>query len=495
MSNPVINTLKYELLESKNRINYPHTEERDSNSEVLESLVVDCYTQQQKKPASVCIESAMDADETKANNMIKINYNVNMDMDMDNLVSSTISQPLPRVRVKEEYRDKVQIRWCDDIGHAILHSATLKYNGNNILQSITQLTNDLFAKLFINPDDREMYNYLIGNRSYLTEWSSELPPAILSIPQHWFYSYCKAFTLRLFMCPKSKFVHSYIFNLKIANLLRFKVLDENTNTWRYERFNKKYIDTSLDSTMSTLEYPQLNGYYEKISDEAKEWILEDSKNDEGSRVKNTFHFMNLIPTKINNYGSLGQEYTHDLKRDEPTAGYIISAYNSEFRDYNIHFNYTTNYSRSIGYSPISHVTMRYKNGNIRLDSINNNQMELHTYRSVAGKAPKGVFVESFGSGRLAPHIINSTTVTSSTNPLFMIKLDNTNPYLTQDELGPTDSMVQGYNVSKGKYEINIVQLVYTRISYENGAIHVKTNPKSVMNGVTNEEITNYSSII
>src|SRR5437016_399273 len=93
---------------------------------------------------------------------------------------------LPAIRVKKDYKGRIQICWCRNIGHNVINSATLNAKGiKNHIQKFDSHWLDQNAQYNMKKQ-RKQYNYGIGNVTFLVKCAEYLPEFPVNAPQPWF---------------------------------------------------------------------------------------------------------------------------------------------------------------------------------------------------------------------------------------------------------------------------------------------------------------------
>jgi hypothetical protein len=173
------------------------------------------------------------------------------------LISTDLWQTLPSIKVKDAFKEKIQIRWCDNIGLNLVERASLS-NGTFVIQSMDYVWINMYYQFFM---DKSKYDYIIGNRPELTQWTNKLPEAKIIVPQCW--DYCRS-TSRAIPIGLIKETISHIYRMRdrITSLLRIrvKVNDEWNETTLDKCSFKEFPLENLTST-STLPNPELYANY------------------------------------------------------------------------------------------------------------------------------------------------------------------------------------------------------------------------------------------
>lgn len=181
------------------------------------------------------------------------------------LISTDLWQTLPQIKVKDSFKEKVQIRWCDNIGLNIVERASLS-NGTSVIQAMDYVWINMYYQFFL---DKKKYDYIIGNRPELTQWTDKLPEARIIVPQCW--DYCRSISRALPIgLVKETISHIYRMRDRITSLLRLRVkLDEEWNETTLDNCSFKEFPLEGLNYNSTLPYPELYATY--ANSNANEW--------------------------------------------------------------------------------------------------------------------------------------------------------------------------------------------------------------------------------
>lgn len=471
-------TATYEQNNSSQHNNYCHNAYLNSKGDPIIPLDIKHGTVQPRLANYIEIDRECNNVSNTNNSKHKIS-NYQIDNEFDLLTGSELKIEIPQIRVKDEYRDTIRVAWCKNLAHSIIKRATFRSGdkSSEIQQVFSQNTLEHYVSTFLNPDKLQEYRELIGNVPELTEFSQELPMYKIIMPQHWFYSLHDSFGLRLFMCNNNnKFSHNYTFDLSFASHLQAQQYNEETEEWDHIPFHNKYIETS---SIDKIEFndPVLIGKYVKLTPDVKEWFQ--NKESEEYSARNSFYFIDTL--EKSRTADLNTTCIFNVSNSTPCVGYSFCAYNTNYQDFNVYFNYTTNINEEIGYSAISNLSLNYQDNRVRTNNIDIFDLKADTWKATRNKLPTGMFLQSF-SGILTPHKISASTVTSMTQPEIEIKLANTNPYVQTDQLRDHRApIVERNEVTEGRYKVNLVMYVLKRLKYENGTIRIEENeqPKQI----------------
>lgn len=177
---------------------------------------------------------------------------------------------LPPIRVKPEYKGRVRIAWCHNVGTNIISQAVFKED-DDTYQTWDNYWTDMYFQYFQyeGAGKREAHNIGIGNIECLEGWTEFLPSYPINVDQPWFYSMDHALAFPIFYKNTlTRAEHRYTFRRKITDLLRIQILD-NKEQWRE---SKAPIDKYLDvRSTATFGLPELWGRYAYITEAEVKW--------------------------------------------------------------------------------------------------------------------------------------------------------------------------------------------------------------------------------
>lgn len=176
---------------------------------------------------------------------------------------------LPKISVKAEHSNKVEIRWVENLAISIVKEAHL-YFGNKRIQSFDHFCSCIFHKFLMRDSQKGKFSEMIGNRGNLTNWSNTLESDIIIFPQFWYYSKDEVHAFPLFLCKTKSLKHKYIFRNKIHELLRMRILTAENQWKELQDVNISYLEVEQDM----LPPPEMLGKYINLSEEEYEFRKE-----------------------------------------------------------------------------------------------------------------------------------------------------------------------------------------------------------------------------
>lgn len=171
----------------------------------------------------------------------------------------------PPVSVKQEFKGKVRMGWCHNLGTNIVVSASFKED-DDTYHTWDNVWADIYFQFFQDggAGKRENHNIGIGNVKCLEDWTEYLPAYPLNVEQPWFYSMDQALAFPIFYKnSQTRAEHRYTLRRRVTDLLRVQLLGSN-GKWRdCIRGVSKYLDLHTNAMFKT---PELWGRYSMITE-------------------------------------------------------------------------------------------------------------------------------------------------------------------------------------------------------------------------------------
>lgn len=258
---------------------------------------------------------------------------------------------LPPVNVKSEYKGKVRIAWCHNVGTNIVNNAFFK-DDEDVCQRWDNIWADIYFQFYQNPGAGKRKNHNVGNGNLkcLEEWTESLPACPINIDQPWFYSMDTALAFPIFYKhSQSRSEHRYNFRRRIVDLLRVQILGKDGKWKDTVRSTSKYLDISASAQ---IKIPELWGRYAYITDKEIAYF----------KCKQTRHYytrdIEICDTQNpNKYGSTSGI---DLHSNNPCLAFFWVAENSDATANHNYSNYTTDTNDLYnGWDPIRSTTLKY----------------------------------------------------------------------------------------------------------------------------------------
>ena len=304
------------------------------------------------------------------------NYVVSNDFDI--LRNLVLRAYLPDIRVNPEYKDKIIVCWCPYIGHNIIKNIIVKCDSFNE-KIITPKWLDINYNFFIN--NKEFYNYLIGNRSELTKWSSDsIDATSIAFPLPVF-NRNESFSFPIFrirnLNDKLKFKSTY--NLKLTKLIRMKMLNDEGKYVTIEP-KMKYLD---ESTNKTIKIPKMFGQYVKLS----EFDIQNRLSLPYNSVFENVYCLKSDATKITENE---RNVSIELESAYPVKGIFVCVVNTKKEKINLHSEYCIKVNQNgkiKKINPIKHISMKYNDNNrtVKFSKRDSIMSEVMEYIDLGGK--------------------------------------------------------------------------------------------------------------
>lgn len=362
----------------------------------------------------------------------KVRDELKMDMDggncrytpnygFDHLHSSTIEFTLPELKIKDEFKDHIEICWPPNVGHNVISEGSL-YLDNSKAQNISTKWLDVHSWAYV--DKVEKYDRLIGNVPCLTQWTTHLPQYSISVPQVWFYNHPEH-PLPIIggdnKAVNSQIYHQYKFQLKVSDLLRIRVREKAETDFKPCEFSKELFIT--DSFM--IETPKMFGKFSMFTDEERklfrEKILTPNEGD-------TYYIEDIIQTHSSNPATYGSTVNFSLNEKSPVKAYFWMAENLAASKQKNHSNYTTNTEDcNTGYNPCVKYEIRYGT-NIKDTGTHHTSELTECYDMFSGNNNihgYNVYCNCFDTGTVHPE---PAIVLEKLKGILTITLGDSNPY-------------------------------------------------------------------
>lgn len=305
-----------------------------------------------KIPLSTLVREILLSNNKKSDNDKYITYNFNSKYSY--LLNTILISKLPNLRVKDEYKDKIQICWPLNIGHHIIKSGTFKSG------DFSQIIDSVYLDNWYQHEVKKktIYNKMIGNYSYLTEWSHSTPEHYIKSPQPFFYSkhVGLAYPIHRHKCDIiNKGVvelptQEYHLRTKLSELVRMR--EKKDNMWvELKKFKPECLE-GIDKNTS-IDDPIMIGYYSMITPEEKNWI-----DNEYPIIKMIIE--DIVSIEESNTFSLGSSVPVNLDVQYPVKVMYWVIENMTAQKKRNFSNYTTNSDDiKLGYNPCKTFSLMY----------------------------------------------------------------------------------------------------------------------------------------
>ena len=412
----------------------------------------------------------------------ELNFIINTKMDF--ITYTYMYRTFSRYKVKEEYKDNVQISWCHNLGHNNIDSIELIID-NDSKKTITNTWLDIYSQFFISKDHRKSYRMSICDDKYGKGWTkgsiskqdgkywgTELDSITVKVPLPLF---SRKTPFPILLSSQSSITIKIKYKTKLSQLLKMRMRADENSEWKEVPVKCYFLqgmsESEADYTLP--DVPELYSNYSRITEEEQNfWKDLASQNPNGYR----FYYDDII---INTYDKLytaAEPFDGTLSSKTPSKAIFWVAQNESGLKLNNYSNYTTNsLDRSKGNHPVSKVSIKHGGDSSRCKDMDishfDEMMSYHRFPSVPYEKGYGALVFSY----------NTTSVDADVGPIF--DLVKTNLNLSLQEGGDvSDEIFSKANekidikkillassdksdVAKNKYKIYIFTLVIKQLQF------------------------------
>jgi len=286
------------------------------------------------------------------------------------LIYTDMRQQLPAIKVKPEYKGKVKIAWCHNIGSNIFTQGEFLIEDES-LNTISNVWCDIYFQAYMTPGFREHHDKGIGNLPFLEGWNDSLPEYITNVNQPFYYSKSTNLAFPIFLASTQSIIkHKYLLRKKISSLLRMIKTDDEGKTWKQIPYDYSYLDNVTKD--QTLKNPELWARYGYIS----------SGEMGATRCHDTLSFYIDDIVTCSNDSAYGYKSTStvELQSIYPCKAMFWVAENLEATGNNNYSNYTTNSNNLYkGWNPCRKINLKY--GDLfRLKEMDADHFDIGEYR-------------------------------------------------------------------------------------------------------------------
>lgn len=298
---------------------------------------------------------------------------------MDFLIHSYLIREFPRIEVDPRFDAKVQISWCDNIGHHSYEYIQLWVDKEKVL-TITPVWLDIRQRYLLPSHMKEKYMRMVGDERFTGHWGKETMAFKTKTPLPFHYSRHITQALPLFvMSSKSEVKIVIKYKTRISELVRMRIYDDENKIWVSTPFNWKLIKgvgpdkigSDLNNEFDKLKIPEMFSKYCKISKEEKIWFEEDKmikRLNDGSTINIPLKYymedIIILPVKSNEQNS--PSISVNLSSKLPVKAIFWVMQNKNGIIYNNYSNYTTN-KDGTGDHPVDSISIEY----------NSNEKKIH----------------------------------------------------------------------------------------------------------------------
>lgn len=335
-------------------------------------------------------------------------------------------QKLPRISVKQDHKETVQICWTHNLGTNITPSATFSVDDDWSIAITSQWMDLYFQRL--DKADKKLIARLLGNLPCLEGWNTSLPATKLPVPQPWYYtlSYPMSFPIRKGN-SQTRIAHTYTLRREVSKLLRMRV--RRDGQWVIlSKPNFKYLDIAPDTLLPTPEAYIRYGY---MTPSEKAWYGSCGKDEETL-------YLDIEVVRSKNPVPLNSSHSIPIDTKSYVRAMYWMAQNKEAASKRYYSNYSTNPDDLYeGWNPVAHSTLEYgTDSRFDLDSIHTELME--AYYDNSNALEPGYNSYSFAADPLrGTHEV--TVSPGQFNSSLTLKLQDTNPFDPSIEEEPDES--------------------------------------------------------
>jgi len=281
------------------------------------------------------------------------------------LISSTLWQKFPTVRVKSEYRNSIRVCWPKNLMHNLILTGYFSIGDQHRFSLFDSNYLDKNFKYLCK--NYEKYSKIIGNSPELTDWNTYIPERRLCLPVPSFFSENIEKSFPLLYMGTVEVHHELKVRRCVQKLLRMQ--EKVGDTWKDIDVSIKYLDNI--SRKGMLPDPELYANYSYLSpQEYTEWTSCRSSEKSLDELKKSKHSNSKVffirDTKTYKSEVVSSESNSstivEVDCPYPTKYVMITAENMKSSKNRNYSNYTDeNDFSEKGRCPISKMTF-FKNG-------------------------------------------------------------------------------------------------------------------------------------
>lgn len=204
-------------------------------------------------PLFVQMEASSIPTTDKTDNSELISYSYTIKPTYQKLLHTYVTAIVPRVSVAEEYEGLVEVSYCANLSHNIVTSASLRLpakDGNGWDNEVNTFFHDAYRENDCN--DLVSYDYAIGNRRELTDWSTVLETQQpIVCPLRFVMEQDPSFSIPAHLFLESNAIQLRItYSLSLKNLVRMRVKNEK-GEWEEIPFWGKFLEQEDHTKVNT----------------------------------------------------------------------------------------------------------------------------------------------------------------------------------------------------------------------------------------------------
>lgn len=284
-----------------------------------------------------------------------VSYQANPNFDILSHAYGIVS--LPEIEVLDEFKNKIEVAWCHNIGINIYKKGDLIIAGKRA-QSIDSVYHDGHNQFFIKPEERIQMMKNLGNIPNVENFASQHSSTGIVTIHPWSFMKHIYNSIPIHITKDVSF--SFRLQLKLLNLLRMREwVNPEPNEKGSEPLGGKGYWKNIHPSLKYIKYtnevipvPDYYGRYAKCLDGENAAREEEGK---------TVYYEDIVCIDSDNPATTNK-VSLPLHSTFPTSTIYFMAENLDATEFNNHSNYTDNIERSQGDCPIKQVSLTYKNG-------------------------------------------------------------------------------------------------------------------------------------
>lgn len=347
----------------------------------------------------------------------------------------TLHQQFPIIRVRDEYKSKVQICYPHNLAHTVVISGEM-YIGERKTGYVDTVSLDNSIQFRPLGDNQpELTKVNTGNIPILEEWTDILPRHT-TISYHPFYyrDHVMYSIPLLFLNDSNRVKFKYRFRNKYSDIIRMRYRGTDKEDWKEIPYNSTYlVDVQSNATFAL---PDMYGSYRIVTD--------DEVKMHKSKLPVTQYIGSCYPVDSKKKYKFGDTVELDIKCTYPIQRIFISAINDKSYQLHNYSNYSTNRQSSyVGHHPISQISLIHRDHKHYDDTpIEHFERREPLISKYTFPSEPGYAMCNLGSNNPVPFTDTSLVFNDQAPAKLSISLHDTNPYLSHGESGdPTEEFV------------------------------------------------------
>ncbi len=275
--------------------------------------------------------------------------------ELHRLISTFVSISIPKISVKEKWRNKVEIAWPYKLAHHILQTVNLLIDNDEVNGNMNFLDSVWLDFLRIYQEKKpKFYDKLIGNVPEMTNWNTVLPNYPIILLQPFSFSKHLGYSLPLHLCKTNKISQTYIFKLNIKNLIKIRIRKDEQSEWVISDMASQAAGEYIDGPLE-IPTPNIWGEYGQLSQDEINADQEDPV---------IMYVDDIISKDVEIPLSLGEHIEIPLESATPVKAIFWVVENQDSEKQHNFGNYTTNQENLLkGINPCIKYTLTFKGRN------------------------------------------------------------------------------------------------------------------------------------